>query len=107
MSEIWRAFGPKPWGQDELKISPGPQLVEKIRDTVGLYMDPPVNAALFAVDDKPRRESPTTMRRLWMRQRTSRARSPTPDSAAEVRALAPSIATNCPQRHRSTATRTT
>ena len=53
VSEIWKAFGLKPWRQDEFKISPDPQLIEKIRDIVGLYMDPPVNAAVFAVDEKP------------------------------------------------------
>lgn len=53
VSEIWRAFGLKPWAVDEFKISPDPQLVEKIRDIVGLYMNPPVNAAVFAVDEKP------------------------------------------------------
>jgi len=53
VSEIWRAFGLKPWEIDEFKISPDPQLVEKIRDIVGLYMNPPVNAAVFAVDEKP------------------------------------------------------
>jgi transposase len=35
------------------KISPDPQLIDKIRDIVGLYMNPPVNAAVFAVDEKP------------------------------------------------------
>jgi len=53
VSEIWRAFGLRPWEIDEFKISPDPQLVEKIRDIVGLYMNPPVNAAVFAVDEKP------------------------------------------------------
>ena len=53
VSEIWRAFGLKPWKIDEFKISPDPQLVSKIRDIVGLYMNPPVNAAVFAVDEKP------------------------------------------------------
>lgn len=53
VSQIWKAFGLKPWRQDEFKISPDPDLVEKIRDIVGLYMSPPVAAAVFAVDDKP------------------------------------------------------
>ena len=53
VSEIWRAFGLKPWRQDEFKVSPDPDLVEKIRDLVGLYMSPPVAAAVFAVDEKP------------------------------------------------------
>ena len=51
--EIWRAFGLKPWRQDSFKVSPDPELVEKIRDLVGLYMNPPVTAAVFAVDEKP------------------------------------------------------
>ena len=53
VSEIWRAFGLKPWRQDEFKVSPDPDLVEKIRDIVGLYLNPPVAAAVFAVDEKP------------------------------------------------------
>jgi transposase len=51
--EIWRAFGLKPWRADEFKVSPDPDLVEKIRDIVGLYLNPPVAAAVFAVDEKP------------------------------------------------------
>jgi transposase len=51
--EIWRAFGLKPWRADSFKVSPDPDLVEKIRDLVGLYMSPPVAAAVFAIDEKP------------------------------------------------------
>ena len=53
VAEIWRAFGLKPWKQGSFKVSPDPQLIEKIRDIVGLYMNPPVAAAVFAVDEKP------------------------------------------------------
>lgn len=53
VSQIWRAFGLKPWRQDEFKVSPDPQLVEKIRDLVGLYLSPPVAAAVFCIDEKP------------------------------------------------------
>jgi transposase len=53
VGEIWRAFGLKPWRQDSFKVSPDPELVEKIRDLVGLYLNPPVAAAVFAVDEKP------------------------------------------------------
>src|SRR3954452_7188219 len=45
VGEIWRAFGLKPWRQDSFKVSPDPDLIEKIRDLVGLYMNPPVAAA--------------------------------------------------------------
>jgi transposase len=53
VAQIWRAFGLKPWKQETFKISPDPDLVEKVRDLVGLYMNPPVNAIVFAVDEKP------------------------------------------------------
>lgn len=53
VAEIWRAFGLKPWREDSFKVSPDPDLVEKVRDLVALYMNPPVAAAVFAVDEKP------------------------------------------------------
>jgi len=53
VAEIWRAFGLKPWRQDSFKVSPDPDLVEKVRDLVALYVNPPVAAAVFAVDEKP------------------------------------------------------
>lgn len=53
VSEVWRAFGLKPWKQDSFKVSPDPDLIEKIRDIVGLYLNPPVAAVVFAVDEKP------------------------------------------------------
>ena len=48
VSEIWRAFGLKPWAIDEFEIKdlPDAQLVDKIRDIVGLYMNPPVKAGV-------------------------------------------------------------
>ncbi len=53
VSGIWRAFGLKPWKQDSFKLSPDPQLIEKTRDIVGLYLNPPDAAVVFAVDEKP------------------------------------------------------
>jgi transposase-like protein len=50
---IWRAFGLQPRRTEEFKISPDPLLIDKIRDVVGLYLAPPANAAVFAVDEKP------------------------------------------------------
>src|SRR6266566_1550713 len=50
---IWRAFGLQPWRVEDFKISPDPLLIDKIRDVVGLYLAPPANAAVFAVDEKP------------------------------------------------------
>jgi len=53
VAEIWRAFGLKPWKEESFKISPDPDLIEKTRDIVGLYLNPPEAAAVFAVDEKP------------------------------------------------------
>jgi transposase len=50
---IWRAFGLKPWLVEEFKVSTDPFLIDKVRDVVGLYLAPPANAAVFAVDEKP------------------------------------------------------
>ncbi|WP_455713542.1 IS630 family transposase [Streptomyces xanthophaeus] len=50
---IWHAFGLQPWRTETFKISPDPFLIDKVRDVVGLYLAPPANAVVFAVDEKP------------------------------------------------------
>ena len=52
ISRIWRAFGLQPHRADTFKLSPDPQLIEKVRDIVGLYMNPPEHALVFGVDEK-------------------------------------------------------
>src|SRR5437016_5092666 len=52
VGRIWRTFGLKPHITRSFKISPDPQLVDKVRDVVGLYMNPPENAVVFAFDEK-------------------------------------------------------
>jgi transposase len=52
IGRIWRTFGLQPHVTRTFKISPDPQLVDKVRDVVGLYMNPPHNAVVFAVDEK-------------------------------------------------------
>src|SRR4051794_39012908 len=52
ISRIWRAFGLKPHLVDDWKLSTDPQFIEKVRDVVGLYLDPPVGAMVLAVDEK-------------------------------------------------------
>lgn len=52
IGRIWRTFGLKPHVSESFKMSPDPQLLAKIRDVVGLYMNPPANAVVFAVDEK-------------------------------------------------------
>ncbi|MET8348464.1 MULTISPECIES: IS630 family transposase [unclassified Micromonospora] len=52
VSRIWRAFGLKPHLVDTWKLSKDPQFIEKVRDVVGLYLDPPDKAMVLAVDEK-------------------------------------------------------
>jgi transposase len=52
ISRIWRAFGLKPHLVDTFKLSTDPQFVEKVRDVVGLYLNPPQAALVLCVDEK-------------------------------------------------------
>lgn len=52
ISRIWRAFGLKPHQVQSWKLSTDPQFIEKVRDIVGLYLDPPQAAMVLAVDEK-------------------------------------------------------
>jgi len=52
VSRIWRAFGLKPQLVDEFKLSPDPLFIDKVRDVVGLYLNPPDAAVVLCVDEK-------------------------------------------------------
>jgi transposase len=52
VSRIWRAFGLKPHLVDTFKLSPDPLFVDKVRDVVGLYINPPDGALVLCVDEK-------------------------------------------------------
>jgi transposase len=52
VSRIWRAFGLKPHLQQTWKLSADPQFIDKVRDIVGLYLDPPAAALVLCVDEK-------------------------------------------------------
>jgi len=52
VSRIWRAFGLKPHLVDTFKLSPDPLFVDKVRDIVGLYLNPPDGALVLCVDEK-------------------------------------------------------
>jgi transposase len=53
ISRVWRAFGLQPHRTETFKLSPDPQLIDKVRDIVGLYLNPPQHAVVFCVDEKP------------------------------------------------------
>lgn len=52
VGRIWKAFGLKPHQVDTFKLSNDPQFIDKVRDVVGLYLDPPEKALVLAVDEK-------------------------------------------------------
>jgi transposase len=52
ISRLWRQFGIAPWRCETFKFSTDPQLEAKIRDVVGLYLNPPDNAIVLSVDEK-------------------------------------------------------
>jgi transposase len=52
VAEIWRRWGLQPWRRETFKFSTDPELETKIRDVVGLYLDPPDNAVVLCVDEK-------------------------------------------------------
>jgi transposase len=52
VSRIWRAFGLQPHRQETFKLSSDPLFVDKVRDIVGLYLDPPLKAMVMCVHEK-------------------------------------------------------
>ena len=52
VSRIWRTFGLKPHVEQTWKLSSDPQFIDKVRDIVGLYLDPPERAVVLCVDEK-------------------------------------------------------
>src|SRR4051812_40855452 len=49
---IWKAFGLQPHRQETWKLSRDPQFIDKVRDVVGLYLNPPERAVVLCVDEK-------------------------------------------------------
>jgi transposase len=52
IARIWRAFSLQPHRSETFKLSKDPLFVEKVRDIVGLYLDPPDKALVLCVDEK-------------------------------------------------------
>jgi transposase len=52
VARIWRAFGLQPHRVESFKLSADPFFVEKVRDIVGLYLNPPEHAVVLCVDEK-------------------------------------------------------
>lgn len=107
VGRIWRTFGLKPHRSETFKISPDPQLVAKVRDVVGLYMNPPDNAVVFAVDEKSQiqaleRAQPILPMDIGQpeRQTHNYIRNGTLDLFAALNVATGEVIARCKQRHR-------
>jgi hypothetical protein len=52
MSRIWRGFALQPHRSETFKLSSDPLFIEKVRDILGLYLNPPDRAMVLCVDEK-------------------------------------------------------
>ena len=53
IGRIWRTFGLQPHIVEGFKLSDDPLFIEKVRDVVGLYLNPPEHAVVYCFDEKP------------------------------------------------------
>jgi transposase len=57
VAKVWREYGLQPWRADSFKFSTDPQLEAKVRDVIGLYLNPPDKAVVLCVDEKPQAQA--------------------------------------------------
>ncbi len=107
VGRIWRTFGLKPHITRSFKISPDPQLVEKVRDVVGLYMNPPHNAVVFSFDEKSQiqaleRAQPILPMDIGQPERRTHnyIRNGTLDLFAALNVATGEVLARCKQQHR-------
>lgn len=57
VADVWREYGLQPWRTQTFKFSTDPQLEAKVRDVIGLYLNPPDRAVVLCVDEKPQAQA--------------------------------------------------
>ena len=109
VSRIWRAFSLQPHRVDTFKLSNDPLFVSKVRDIVGLYMDPPDKALVLCVDEKSQmqaleRTQPLLPLRpgVTAKQTHDYARHGTTTLFAALDAKTGQVIGKCYRRHRAT-----
>jgi transposase len=107
VSRIWRAFNLQPHRVDGFKLSNDPQFIEKVRDIVGLYMNPPHHAVVLCVDEKSQiqaleRSQPTLPMRPGLPERATHDyyRNGTTTLFAALDAATGKVIGECYPRHR-------
>lgn len=109
VSRIWRAFGLQPHRSETFKLSRDPDFVDKVRDVVGLYLDPPDRTLVLCVDEKPQTQAnegtaPVLPMRPGQVERHSHdyVRHGTTDLFAALDVKAGTVIGACKGRHRAT-----
>ena len=109
VSRVWRAFGLRPHRSETFKLSRDPAFVDKVRDVVGLYLNPPDRALVLCVDEKPQIQAvegtaPVLPMRPGQVERRSHdyVRHGTTDLFAALDVRAGTVIGACKGRHRTT-----
>src|ERR1700709_1820815 len=109
VSRVWRAFGLQPHRSETFKLSRHPAFMDKVRDGVGLYLNPPDRALVLCVDEKPQIQAlegtaPVLPMRPGQIERHSHdyKRHGTTDLFAALDVNAGTVIGACKRRHRST-----
>jgi hypothetical protein len=109
VQRAWRAHNLQPHRIQNFKVSRDPNFVERLRDVVGLYMDPPVNAVVLSVDEKSsaqalERTAPILPLRAGIpaRQTHDYMRNGTTTLFAALNTLSGKVLERCMPRHRHT-----
>lgn len=107
VSRIWRAFALQPHRSETFKLSRDPLFIEKVRDIVGLYLNPPEHALVLCVDEKAqiqaldRTQPLLPMRPGQVERRThDYERHGTPSLFAALEMASGQVIGECHRRHR-------
>ena len=107
VARIWRAFGLKPHLHETFKLSTDPYFVEKVRDIVGLYLNPPDRAIVLCVDEKSQvqaldRTQPILPMTLGQAERGTHdyVRNGTTSLFAALNVATGTVIGSCQRRHR-------
>jgi len=57
VAKVWREWGLQPWRAESFKFSTDPRLEARVRDVIGLYLNPPDKAVVLCVDEKPQAQA--------------------------------------------------
>ncbi len=107
VSRVWREHGVQPWRRETFKFSTDPELVAKVTDVVGLYLEPPENAIVLCVDEKSQiqaldRTAPTLPMQIGIPERQTHdyVRNGTTTLFAALEVATGKVTGVCKPRHR-------